>query len=141
MALLPRVSEIARRLCRCSTNVTHGIFEHIVEPTPLPSCYFFPYMPATSVMRSGLEVTTAPKRDMLRPSFALDYQLIAGPIIPSGLLEERNRLQKILRDETLESMRKLLWYAGRKGNISPLHHQKVIRRDIVLTERARLHLV
>ena len=35
----------------------------------------------------------------------------------------------------------LVSYAGRKSNISPLHHQKVIHRDIVLTERARLHLV
>lgn len=34
-----------------------------------------------------------------------------------------------------------LWYAGRKGNISPLHHQKVIHREIILTERPRLHLV
>ncbi|EME39011.1 hypothetical protein DOTSEDRAFT_115852, partial [Dothistroma septosporum NZE10] len=41
----------------------------------------------------------------------------------------------------LESIHKQLWYAGRKSNISPLHHQKVIRRDIVLTERASLHLV
>lgn len=38
-------------------------------------------------------------------------------------------------------MHKWLWYAGRKGNISPLHHQKVIHREIILTERARLHLV
>jgi hypothetical protein len=92
-------------------------------------------------MESGLQVATASVKAKLRPPFALDYQLIANPIIPSDLLEEQTRLRKILRDETLESMHKQLWYAGRKGNISPLHHQKVIRRDIVLTERARLHLV
>jgi hypothetical protein len=141
MASLPRVSDTARRLCRCSANLTHRIFEHIVESAPPLSCYFSSYMPATSVMESGLKATTASKKATLKPPFALDYQLIADPVIPSDLLEERNRLQRILRDETLESMYKQLWYAGRKGNISPLHHQKVIRRDIVLTERARLHLI
>jgi hypothetical protein len=56
-------------------------------------------------------------------------------------LEEQDRLQKVLHDDVLESLHKQLWYAGRKGNISQLHHQKVIHRDIILTERAQLHLV
>jgi len=141
MASLPRLDDTARRLCRCSANVKYKVFEHIVELTLFHSCYFFCYMPATSVMESGLLVNPAFEKASLRPPFALDNQLIADAIIPSDLLEEQNRLQKILHDETLESMHKQLWYAGRKGNISPLHHQKVIRGDIVLTERARLHLV
>jgi hypothetical protein len=92
-------------------------------------------------MESGLQVTLASRKATLRPPFALDCQLIADPVIPGDLLEEQTRLRKTLRNETLESMYNQLWYAGRKGNISPLHHQKVIRRDIVLTERARLHLI
>lgn len=41
----------------------------------------------------------------------------------------------------MELMHKQLWYAGRIGNISALHRQRVLRRDVVLTERARLHLI
>jgi hypothetical protein len=62
-------------------------------------------------------------------------------ITPGDLPKEQSRLQRTIRDEVLESMHRQLWYAGRKGNVSPLHHQKVIRREIILTERARLHLV
>lgn len=54
---------------------------------------------------------------------------------------ERERLRASLHVEDLDAMHTWLWYAGRKGNISQLHHQKVLRRNIVLTERARLHLV
>jgi len=54
---------------------------------------------------------------------------------------EHHRLRDSLRDEDLELMHSQLWYAGRIGNISPLHHQKVLRWDIILTERARLHLI
>ncbi|KAM0795626.1 hypothetical protein BDR22DRAFT_870394 [Usnea florida] len=34
-----------------------------------------------------------------------------------------------------------LWIAGSKGNISPLHHQRVLLRKIIPSEQARLHLV
>lgn len=34
-----------------------------------------------------------------------------------------------------------LWMAGSPGNISALHHQRVILRNIVPSERSRLHLV
>jgi len=77
----------------------------------------------------------------ITPPFAPTCQLVANTITPNDLLEGQNRLQKVIRDDILESLHKQLWYAGRKGNISQLQHQKVIRRDIVLTERAQLHLV
>lgn len=41
----------------------------------------------------------------------------------------------------LDSIYKHLWSAGSKRNISPLHHQKVLCREIILTERSDLHLV
>lgn len=34
-----------------------------------------------------------------------------------------------------------LWMAGRRGNISALHHQRVLLRDIIPSEMPRLHLV
>jgi hypothetical protein len=98
-------------------------------------------MSATSDMESGLKVSEAAKRPMLTPPFALDSQLLPDIVTPSDVPDEQSRLQRILRNDVLESMHKQLWYAGRKGNVSPLHHQEVIRRDIILTERARLHLV
>ena len=98
-------------------------------------------MSSTSVVESGQFVTKAVKQVTPAPPFALACQLVANTITPSDLPKVQNRLQKVLHDDTLESIHKQLWYAGRKGNISPLHHQKVIRREIILTERARLHLV
>ncbi|KAM0705295.1 hypothetical protein Q7P35_008085 [Cladosporium inversicolor] len=100
-----------------------------------------PSMSAMSVMESGRFVTKAVKDVTLTPPFAHACQLAADTITPNDLLEEQNRLQKVLHDDILESVHEQLWYAGRKGNISQLHHQKVIHRDIILTERAQLHLV
>jgi hypothetical protein len=98
-------------------------------------------MSGTSVMESGRPVTKAVKEVTLAPPFALACQLVANAITRNNIPEEQDRLQKVLHDDVLESIHKQLWYAGRKGNISQLHHQKVIHRDIVLTERAQLHLV
>jgi hypothetical protein len=98
-----------------------------------------------NAMENGLKATEAATKSALSPPFAPDCHLVpnqgAENMTPGHLLKEQSRLQRALRDDVLESMHKRLWYAGRKGNVSPLHHQKVIRRDIVLTERARLHLV
>ncbi|KAK5109058.1 hypothetical protein LTR85_003788 [Meristemomyces frigidus] len=88
---------------------------------------------------------TATKRDALLPPFEQQCQLITDQNIDglstSDTTAEREGLRQSLRDSDLERMHERLWYAGRRGNISPLHHQRVIRRDIVLTEKARLHLV
>ena len=111
------------------------------DTTVLTICNLYTSMSATNVLESGRNVTKAAKKVTLTPPFELACQLVRNTITPSDLVEEQNRLQKVLRDDTLESIHKQLWYAGRKGNVSQLHHQKVIRRDIILTERARLHLV
>jgi len=92
-------------------------------------------------MESGRPVTKAVKEVALAPPFALACQLVANTTTHNDIFEEQERLQRVLHDDVLESIHKQLWYAGRKGNISQLHHQKVIHRNIVLTERAQLHLV
>lgn len=85
------------------------------------------------------------KEVWLKPPYAPDLHLTAAHaargISTREIIVERERLKKVLCEETLERMHHRLWYAGRKGNISPLHHQKVIHREIILTERPKLHLV
>ena len=41
----------------------------------------------------------------------------------------------------LNNIHSYLWIAGSHGNISPLHHQRVLLREIIPSELARLHLV
>jgi hypothetical protein len=118
-----------------------GYFTNVLSQTLPTICNLYISMSATNVLESGRNVTKAAKKVTLTPPFELACQLVANTITPSDLVEEQNRLQKVLQEDTLESIHKQLWYAGRKGNVSQLHHQKVIRRDIILTERARLHLV
>lgn len=92
-----------------------------------------------------MPMTTAPKEALPIPPFTQNNQLSTPHDATATdfltMHAEREPLQMSLQDDELETMHKWLWYAGRKGNISPLHHQKVIRREIILTERARLHLV
>lgn len=98
-----------------------------------------------AAIENGPKMVEPADKATLALPFTLDGQLVADLDVDyadsNDLLVEQKRLREALCDATLESMHKQLWYAGRKGNISPLHHQKVIRRDIVLTERAQLHLV
>lgn len=50
-------------------------------------------------------------------------------------------LKAELSVQRLNVIHNFLWLAGRYGNIRPLHRQKLIQRDIVITENADLHLV
>ena len=96
-------------------------------------------------MDTGIPQATAPNKVLPIPPFAQNNELVttrvAATLNASTRHVERERLRTVLQNDTLDTMHQWLWYAGRKGNISPLHHQKVIRREIILTERARLHLV
>jgi hypothetical protein len=87
------------------------------------------------------QLTTA----ALTPPFARDNELIqhqvTNSISASCVKGEHDRLYESFRQDDLDVMHEWLWYAGRRGNISPLHHQKVVHREIILTERARLHLI
>lgn len=83
--------------------------------------YGAPFLAPPSTNRfPGLEVTCVPMSD---------------------LDAERERLYRALHAKDLEMIHKQLWYAGRPGNIRPLHHQRVLRRELILTEDPRLHLV
>jgi len=60
------------------------------------------------------------------------------PIVPTDTAEY---VRKELVTARLDRIFLHLWWAGRPGNISPLHAQKMMKRDIVLTENVGLHLV
>ena len=102
-------------------------------------------MLATNRLNTGTRQDATAKQAWPKPPYAPDLQLTAayapGSTRACEIAVERERLRKVLREETLEWMHGRLWYASRKGNISPLHHQRVIHREIILTERPRLHLV
>ncbi|MCJ1312988.1 hypothetical protein MMC25_006664 [Agyrium rufum] len=53
----------------------------------------------------------------------------------------QNFLWKELNVERLNVVYDQLWWAGLPGRVQALHHQKVIGRELILTERANLHLV
>lgn len=102
-------------------------------------------MLAASSSDNDMRQSAIAKQAWLKPPYAPDLQLTAnhtaGGTCAYDNAIERERLRNALCEETLERMHGRLWYAGRKGNISPLHHQRVIHREIILTERPRLHLV
>jgi hypothetical protein len=53
----------------------------------------------------------------------------------------RTRYVAEYSQQKLNDIHSHLWSASSKDNISPLHHQKVLRREVVLSERSDLHLV
>ena len=50
-------------------------------------------------------------------------------------------LQQELEVRKLNSIHKYLWWAGRPGNVRPLHRQRMLSRRILITEDPSLHLV
>ncbi|MCJ1385548.1 hypothetical protein MMC17_008671 [Xylographa soralifera] len=50
-------------------------------------------------------------------------------------------LQQELSVRKLNSIHKHLWWAGRPGNVRPLHRQRMLSRRILVTEDPSLHLV
>ena len=62
--------------------------------------------------------------------------------IPTG--PNTSPTDKLISDLSMTELNDIhhhLWIAGSHGNISPLHHQRVLLRTIIPSEQARLHLV
>lgn len=74
------------------------------------------------------------------PAPAIPTPTINPPILTHGELVA-DRLKTELTVQRLNIIHKHLWLAGRGGNIRPLHRQQLIKREIVITESADLHLV
>ena len=64
---------------------------------------------------------------------------------PDDFLLGRRGLEKYLTNQLsvtrLNAIHHWLWRAGLPGRVQPLHHQQVLQRAIVVTERVDLHLV
>lgn len=60
-------------------------------------------------------------------------------LIPQAGLEEHLSGQLDVR--RLNAIHDRLWRAGLPGKVHPLHHQIVLQRNIIVTERVDLHLV
>lgn len=92
---------------------------------------------------------------LTRVPFKQENQLLSNPTnttieelvtqLPGGHFILRAELHKYI-DKQLDVSRlnvihDKLWRAGLPGKIFPLHHQKVLHRHIVASERIDLHLV
>ncbi|PQE14725.1 glycosyltransferase family 28 domain-containing protein [Rutstroemia sp. NJR-2017a BBW] len=53
----------------------------------------------------------------------------------------RKRYMREYSQQKLNNIHSHLWSAGSKDNINALHHQKVLCREVILSERSDLHLV
>src|SRR5208282_4898449 len=83
----------------------------------------------------------------------LDLNGLAMPIHPGDsvpgqplvLLEDKESLSSFLHGELtterLDKMYHILFLLSNRNNISPLHHQALMGRQILITERPDLHLV
>jgi uncharacterized membrane protein len=70
-----------------------------------------------------------------------DREVIPGnPIIPPNTTLSAY-LTKELSVDRLNDIDLDLWWAGRPGNIHTLHAQKMMKRDITISEKIELHLV
>ena len=88
--------------------------------------------------------------------FARENELLSNPntvqdannqfaILPGDRLVLKRGLKDYISGQLdvnrLNVIHDRLWRAGLPGRIQPLHHQKLLQRNIVVTERIDLHLV
>lgn len=69
-----------------------------------------------------------------------------GPLVPGGAVikyksDIAGYLGKELAVDKVNCIHRHLWWAGRRGNIRPLHRQIMMHRNIRITECPTLHLV
>ncbi|KAL4914536.1 hypothetical protein BDW62DRAFT_204550 [Aspergillus aurantiobrunneus] len=85
----------------------------------------------------------------LAPPFSVSAaRLLASSTTPAGdetslptVYPESTFVAHDLDVSRLNALHHRLWYAGRARSSRPLHRQRMIRRDIVTTEQADLHMV
>ncbi|KAF8253067.1 hypothetical protein K440DRAFT_650199 [Wilcoxina mikolae CBS 423.85] len=70
-----------------------------------------------------------------------DGAIPGQPLIPLDFNSVHTFLSQELSTKRLDDMYSRLWLISSKGNISPLHHQAIKGRQILITESPDLHLV
>lgn len=78
--------------------------------------------------------------ELSKASSGQDY-IPGRPLLPLSPTSIQRFLHTELSTERLVRLYPILKYASRPGNISPLHHQALKGRTIIITERPDLHLV
>jgi hypothetical protein len=81
--------------------------------------------------------------------FTLNDEIIDNSILEdtdlihtdAEVIATRTRYVAEYSQQKLNDIHSHLWSAGSKDNISALHHQKVLCREVILSERSDLHLV
>ena len=88
--------------------------------------------------------------------FARNNELLKDPVavldaqsqlafLPNDLIVLKRDLKDYLSSQLdvtrLNVVHDRLWRAGLPGRVQPLHHQKLLWRNIVVTERIDLHLI
>ena len=95
-------------------------------------------------MQAPAQVPYAEANELLSHA---DHSPTSGNCIqlPDDLLVQRGDLEDYLTGQLsvgrLNAIHDWLWRAGLPGRVQPLHHQRVLRRHILVTERIDLHLV
>lgn len=112
-----------------------------------------PRRPSVSLLSNapiGFQMESSLGEDGLRIPFSEEDGLLAGrhtslpgrPLIP---LASKSAVAEFLGQELsnrrLDAMYRMLFLVSNRRNISPLHHQILKGRDILVTERVDLHLV
>ncbi|KAF1344924.1 hypothetical protein BDV97DRAFT_362812 [Delphinella strobiligena] len=87
---------------------------------------------------TALPDATKPEPDIFAPD--LSPLPIDSPLDTESCLDIKTPEQEI-EVHDLDEINGWLWIVGVKGNVRPLHHQKVLLREIIPTDLSRLHLV
>ncbi|KIJ65775.1 hypothetical protein HYDPIDRAFT_27008 [Hydnomerulius pinastri MD-312] len=111
----------------CTYSVLVPAMNHAMYPLHKPP---FPAIHSVSVGDTTVE----------KPAKLTHIPGQAIPIDETGI-NVREFLHRELSVSRLNDVHEHLWMVGRKGNLHPLHWQKMTKRDILVTEDPGLHLL
>lgn len=83
------------------------------------------------------------KDDEYQRSGVDDQAAAVSPVeqLDKSLAPSTTDLWEDMKVDKLDKVDGWFWMVGSKGNINPLHHQRVLLREMIPTDRASLHLV
>jgi hypothetical protein len=85
--------------------------------------------------------TLADRTELLMPWYNIMQNTFPGyPIIPPGL-DENDYITQQLDFSDIDDLADWLWLAGWPYSIRPLHRQKGLQREILVTDSPQLHLI
>lgn len=99
--------------------------------------YIESFTEETQLISDGLKLDPDTKQLVRCPNLTVPGQ----PLIPLDEEEVSPFLNRELSTKRLDDIYGILWLVSSKQNISPLHHQAIKGRNIIITERPDLHLV